>query len=494
MSVLSVCPEQVRRQFHATLATNDRTGATAASSMTDALVYVVSNLAQLPLAQSVLRAGSAWLPSIVRERWQPQLGDNDLETETTTTTMNQIQHSLPCTRVDTAAASPACEAPTNFGVSPSLKLDVSLGPRRSTTHRSPQAGDRTPPPTPPAHENALGLVFDTATVTQPIDGSALAKRRRSRPLSVPTWQPAATIVYSRDTHGRRAAAESLNPFDPRFSPPIAVSQSSAHSSRQSPPPETDELPPTPPSPQVGSSTPTPPVTWSNMAACFEDEEDDDDEYFSTPPTFASGPGSPLWTSPPPPPSTPRHGFLHSTFPNIRQRPTLPSRRQTNPLTCSDNSRGRSPKSDACARIRPGRRRSPPRPESPRSHPLPLHESNDADCAIVSDSEDELSGEALATDERFVDIRAIRRQRSSHALTCLACTSLTSPSPPPAKSLALVSTSPDWTAATMHRKRSKSLFFGEQWRMYALGKENERRTGEGYWASEPCRGAGWVDLV
>ncbi|KAK4055856.1 hypothetical protein OIO90_003111 [Microbotryomycetes sp. JL221] len=491
---------------------------TAVTTASSILTHVISNLNSLPFGSLVLRAcsaGSSFLPVTL----QLNVLGNESQQSDSRSYCSTPSSSTTSTALSSCQPSPASSLDdTCLGVSVIEDFDVS--PNAQVGSRA----DRASLPSRKAQDvtdggNALGLVFDNVVNTEYNDCDASivssssqpttsqrSSRQRSRPISVPTWQPAANLYPSQHGHA--------HPFDPRFSPPArqrdhtprcSASASSSSSSSSSPwsPNSSLDLPPTPPSPLISDNR----ATWDSKDEMYED--DDDEEYFRTPPMFPSGPGSPSWASPrlpTVPPPSPRHNRFSHFGRIIRQRPTLPVRDDSRKRSALDDGRGRSPKSDSCGRFRRGRRRSPPRQDMVEDD---VHRSpSSRGCAIASDSDDDdddvdenqevLVGQnETSVDDRFIDIKAIRRQRSYETLSKvksqpnLTMTLSASPSPPPAQSLALVSSVPDWTAATMHRKRSKSLFFGEQWRMYALGKDNERRTGEGYWRA---KGAGWVDLA
>lgn len=107
----------------------------------------------------------------------------------------------------------------------------------------------------------------------------------------------------------------------------------------------------------------------------------------------------------------------------------------------------------------------------------------------SDSEEEEGSEEHDSEEedeeedsRFVDLAHLRRV---HYL------SLSLQAPPSSSASSSRSNSPDGTTARRRQKRG-SLYFAEQFRLYALGTANLKRTGEGYWR-DVGRGGSWFDL-
>lgn len=481
---------QAARPFHAEPPPRpDAHAWTGQNSAVGALLYLLTQLTSSPVGPLVTKAISA--------------GSNVLPSRLVECLPTALQNAWPTTKVaslfvpqdqedDASTPSSTTCSPDDIASS-SHELFVKPGPPQSSqSHRN----DVGPSPTAALPEefatNALGLVFHEDTPVDKQERPSLgARSRRPANLSLRDWnQPA----YDWTSEDKRRDS---HPFDPKFSPPFhspTFAESPSYASLQ-------QLPPTPPSPAF----PRAEVRTRNPEARSEEDthedsdwsshdSDDEDEYFQTPPTFVSGPGSPAWTSPviplaPPPTLKLRHRLL---TPPIRPRPSLPVRARTMPLVVDDD-RGRSPKSNACARRRQGSKRSPPRRHTTTSRAVEPVE--DERVGVSDESTGEITGDVtVETDERFVDLGAIRRSRRSHAQIGSEATirsttpGSASPSPPPSQSLALVSSVPDWTAATVHRKRSKSLFFSEQWRLYALGKENERRVGEGYWLM-----SNWVDL-
>lgn len=106
----------------------------------------------------------------------------------------------------------------------------------------------------------------------------------------------------------------------------------------------------------------------------------------------------------------------------------------------------------------------------------------ADSASDSDDDEEEEGDnsslAIEFDERFVDLAELRRM---HTLSLSSsCTSSASPSPSRVRAPS-PSKADEFESITQQRRRSKTLYFGGQYWLFALGRANARRTGEGYWS-------------
>ncbi|ORY70634.1 hypothetical protein BCR35DRAFT_307938 [Leucosporidium creatinivorum] len=306
----------------------------------------------------------------------------------------------------------------------------------------------------------------------------------------------------------------LHPFDPAFSPPSPLSSTSSLPALTTPP--RPLTPPFPPSPK-----PQPPrLPEGYILIPFIDSpsdlEDDDDEYWTRLPTFNDGPGSPGWEArnsftdlPPPLPASPslRSRTLSLPIP-VRERPTQPTRARSSPSSTTNcSTRGRSPtptshhrkrNHDSRSRSPAPRRRSAEVLNSPSPSPsssersLPSLSSGEGSTSTSSSSDEESTSsdsesDSEEFDSRFVDLTSLRQNLRLRSSTSFTSSRSISPLPSP---------TPQSRKPTSSSSHKKPLFWGEQWRLYALGTANWRRTGEGYWSRSGagfCGERGWADL-